>query len=312
MPRDGSTNLPAGAVPAAPMDIGEIANPPFVVLPKPDELFLNRAERFDALAPGHKLEAYIRFLARLSRAQHDVQGSLAAPRMPPPDRLLTAREHGMPPVSFVQVDLDDVADATFRGIADRLADGELTDQARAAVEAVRAAPAQAREAMMRAVMMDEVPTSAVAEHVLAAAALQVHFARIAARLPADTLKPVADGACPVCGSPPVTTMVVGWEGSHGTRFCTCSICQTQWHVVRVKCLSCGAEKGIAYQSIEGGSETVMGETCDSCGSYVKMLHQHKDPALDPVADDVASLALDIVLGKEGLVRASANPFLLGY
>ena len=34
--------------------------------------------------------------------------------------------------------------------------------------------------------------------------------------------------------------------------------------------------------------------------------------LDPVADDVASLGLDLLLRKEGFHRGSANPFLLGY
>jgi len=312
MPRDGSINLPQGAVPAAPMDIGEIANPPFAILPDPARIFQKRAERFAKLAPGHQLQPYLEFLAALPRAQHDVQATLAVPGLPPPERLLTAREHTMPPISFTQVELGAVADATFKGIADRLADTGLTDAAKAAIDKVRSASVADRAAMMRAVLMDDVPETAIAEHVLAAAAVQVHFSRLAARLDVATLSPVADGACPACGSPPVASAVVGREGMHGSRFCTCSICATEWHVVRVKCLACGSEKGISYQSIEGGSQVVLGETCESCHSYVKILHQHKDGGLDPVADDVASLALDLVLGKDGWVRASANPFLLGY
>lgn len=312
MPRDGSINLPSGAVPAAAMDVGEVANPPFAILPDPELIFLTRSERFAALAPGHQLEPYLMFLAALSRAQHDVQASLAPPELPPADRLAMAREHKMPPISFAHVALGDVADATFKGIVDQLAVAELTDAARVAVENVRTASAADRAAMMRAVLMDDVPETAIAEHVLAAAAVQVHLTRLAARLDVDTLSSVADAACPACGSGPVSSMVVGRNGMHGSRFCICSICATNWHVVRIKWLSCGSEQGIAYQSIEGGSLVVMGETCESCHSYVKILHQHKDAALDPVADDVASLALDLVLGKDGWVRASANPFLLGY
>ena len=137
-------------------------------------------------------------------------------------------------------------------------------------------------------------------------------ARLAAQLNADSLKRVADGACPACGGAPVSSMIVGWEGAHGTRFCTCSNCATQWHVVRIKCLVCGNEKGITYQSLDGGSDSIMGETCESCSSYVKMLHQNKNPKLDPVADDVASLALDMTLQREGWQRASVNAFLMGY
>lgn len=312
MPRDGSINLPAGVVPAAAMDIGEVANPPFAILPEPDRIFLKRAERFTALAPGHELEGYLRFLADLSHAQHAVQTGLSPPRLPAPKHLASAREHKMPPISFAQIDLDETADATFLGIANILLEGALTEASQAAVRNVTAAEGEARADMMRAVLMDEVPDTAIAEHVLAAAAVQVQFARLAAQLDIETLGPVAHGACPACGSGPVSSMVVGWEGMYGTRFCSCSICQTNWHTVRVQCLACGSDKGIAYHSIEGGNAAVMGETCDSCHSYVKMLHQHKQADVDPVADDVASLALDMVLAKEGWSRASANPFLLGY
>lgn len=312
MPRDGSSNLPAGAAPPAPMNIGEVANPPFAVLPDPASVFLRRSERLAALAPGHQIEAYMRFLSALTRAQHEVQQDLPQPVLPPSERIQQAREHSMPPVSPGQVELDDIADQTFVGIARLLQLQDLGDAARFAIDRVLAASVEARRQLMQAVLLDEIPEDAIAEHVLAAAAVQVHFARLAAQLDAEALTRVADGACPSCGGAPVSSMVVGWEGAHGTRFCTCSICATQWHAVRIRCLVCGSESGIAYHSIDGGSDLVMGETCESCSSYVKMLHQHKDAALDPVADDVASLGLDLVLQKEGWQRASVNPFLMGY
>ena len=166
--------------------------------------------------------------------------------------------------------------------------------------------------MMLSVVLDEIPRDAIAAHVLAAAAVQVHLTRLARRLDAASLQRITDGACPACGGAPVASMVVGWEGAHGARFCTCSLCSTQWNVVRIKCLVCSGEKAIAYHSIEGRDEPIMGETCGECSSYVKMLHQHKDPGLEPFADDVASLALDMTLGREGWSRASVNPFLIGY
>lgn len=316
MPRDGSpnttTSLPPGVTPAEPMSIGEVANPPFAILPKPAELFLKRAERFAALAPGHELQPYLEFLAKLTRAQHDVQPGLPEPRLPSKDRLATARANTMPPLSPGQVVLDDVADAVFAGILDRLRPTALTDATMSAVKALSADSAETRRIAMQAVLLDEVPSDAVAEHVLAAAAVQVHLSRLAARLEVESLTRVADAACPACGGAPVSSMVVGWNGAYGTRFCTCSLCATHWHVPRIRCVPCGTEKGIAYHSIEGGDETIMGETCDSCRSYVKMLHQFKNTALDPVADDVGSLGLDLTLARESFERASVNPFLLGY
>lgn len=312
MPRAGSPTLPAGVVPAEPMSIGEAANPPFAVLPRPAELFLKRAERFAQIAPGHELQPYLEFLGLLSRVQHDVQNDLPLPTLPSEHRLATARTNGMPPLSYGQVELDEVADLTFSALLDRLRPLDLTDAARAAVRALSAASVETRRLAMQAILLDEVPADAIAEHVLAAAATQVQLARLAARLDVASLARVADAACPACGGPPVTSMVVGWEGAHGTRFCTCSVCATHWHVPRIRCLPCGAEKGITYQSIEGGDDTIMGEACDACRSYVKMLHHFKNTALDPVADDVGSLGLDLTLARDGFQRTSANPFLIGY
>jgi indolepyruvate ferredoxin oxidoreductase len=40
--------------------------------------------------------------------------------------------------------------------------------------------------------------------------------------------------------------------------------------------------------------------------------QHENPELDPVADDVATLGLDLLLRESGFRRGAVNPFLLGY
>lgn len=314
MPRAGSPQLPpGGAVPPAPMNIGEAADPPFAVLPDPADLFARRAARFAELAPGHQLEAYLRFLATVAGAQRDCLDGLPDPVLPPPAELDQAYSHSMPPVSIGRFDADAVFDATLAAFLDRLAAADgMPDASRAAVDAVRAADTAARRAMADAVLVGAIPEDAVAPHVLVAAALQVHFARLAARLDAGRLTPVADAACPSCGAGPVASMIVGWPGAHGTRFCACSVCGTLWHVVRIKCLLCGSDKGVHYHSIEGAPDVVKAETCEECHGYVKILHQHKDARLDPVADDVGSLGLDLLLGEEDWVRGGANPFLTGY
>ena len=45
---------------------------------------------------------------------------------------------------------------------------------------------------------------------------------------------------------------------------------------------------------------------------MKLLQQQKNPSLEPVADDVATLGLDILLRETGYRRGAVNPFLLGY
>jgi FdhE protein len=82
--------------------------------------------------------------------------------------------------------------------------------------------------------------------------------------------------------------------------------------VRARCTVCGSTEKISFQEIAGGTGNVKAEICDSCRSYVKVLYQLKEPALDPVADDVASLGLDLLVRDLGFRRAAVNPYLVGY
>jgi len=45
---------------------------------------------------------------------------------------------------------------------------------------------------------------------------------------------------------------------------------------------------------------------------VKVFYQHKKVQLEPVADDVESLALDQLLRDSAYSRAGINPYLAGY
>jgi FdhE protein len=59
-----------------------------------------------------------------------------------------------------------------------------------------------------------------------------------------------------------------------------------------------------------GSETrgtaVRAEACDECHAYLKILFQEKDPNVDPVADDLATLALDVLVDERGFRRSGPN------
>ena len=64
--------------------------------------------------------------------------------------------------------------------------------------------------------------------------------------------------------------------------------------------------------IEGTESNVQAETCEECHSYAKILYQNKEPGLEPFADDVATLALDLLVREAGYQRSAFNPYLLGY
>ena len=296
----------------APIPIGEVVAPSFARLPEPERMFAARAQRFRTLAKDHDLGPYLSFLAGLCDAQHRVQEDLAPPELPEAGALARAREFAMPPLDRNTIPADPAFERTLAAFLALARDAAKPEAAAAALERVIKAQKTERGEMVEAILGHAVPSDRIAEHVYVAAALQVHLARLASGLDATSLVPVGDGICPACGGAPLASMVVGWPGSHGARYCGCSLCGTLWNYVRVKCVLCSSTKGISYKEIEGGPGIIKIETCGACHGYLKILHQHKDPSLDMVADDVASLALDLLMQGSEFQRGGFNPYLIGY
>jgi len=295
-----------------PSVIGKIMKPPFARLPDPLTIFVERVQRLRVLAAGHNLEPYLRFLADLSEVQYRIQDDLPEPDMPGANVVARASEHKMPPLDQGRFTVDAALDVTLDRLLSLLATLDMPSAARTALNNVTAADAGARHVMLHAVLTDAIPVETMAEHVFVTAALQVHFARLASRLDEDALVAVGDGACPACGSPPTASLIVGWPEAEGVRYCSCSLCSTLWNYLRVKCTVCGSNKDVSYQEIDGGNDNIKAETCGACHGYAKVMHQRNEPGIDPVADDVGSLALDILVRDLGFSRGAVNPYLLGY
>lgn len=294
-----------------PTAIGDVSSPPFARLPDPASLFSARSLRLRQLAETSDLAPYLNFVAGLSAAQHDIQAGLLPAEGPDAAALTRAREFEMPPLHRHGIEgeaINTIFDRLFAA-ADAI---ENPAPASAALARVTAADRQARLLMADTVLSGSLPADAIAEHIFVWAALQVHFARLASRLDAKRLTPIADGVCPSCGGKPVSSMVVGWPGSHGARFCSCSLCCTYWHYVRIKCVLCGSTKGVSYHEIENRGGTVKAETCDECHGWTKIFYQDKEPATDPVADDVASLGLDLLMRESPYRRGGFAPLLAGF
>ena len=295
-----------------PSAIQTIPRPPFVRLPAPLTLFANRAARLRSLAVGHGLQPYLGFLASLVEAQQRIAATAPEPKMPSDDFLAAAKRHAMPPLSRSHHEPGAGSFALIDAMVENLADAEMPNEAHAALRRVGASEEGTRRELIAYVLADTIPSDAVAEHVFVAAAMQVEFAHIAARLNADDLVAVADGACPTCGGPPVASVITDSLRYEGTRYCSCSLCGTLWNYVRAKCTLCAATGKISFREVKDGDGSIKAEVCGDCNGYVKVLYHNKDPLLDPVADDVASIALDVLLKEEGLHRGAVNPFLAGY
>ena len=295
-----------------PSVIGGISKAPFAVLPRLPQLFEDRAKRFEGLAETSRLASYLHFLADLSRLQATLSNSL--PPVPPLDaeQVEGARAAAMPPIDRLMLAGQAACRETLEAFLTSARTVDMPQQAREALEAVIGTDIDTRGWMLENVLSDTIPPEGVAHHLFVAAAVQVHAARLAATLEAGRLVPVGPGVCPACGGRPVGSLVVGVHGAEGARYAVCSCCATRWNEVRVKCLACGSTKGIGYRAVEAEEATIKAEVCDSCQSWTKILYQNRNPSLDIVADDVASLGLDLLMHETGYRRAGFDPFLIGY
>ncbi|MBM3604386.1 MAG: formate dehydrogenase accessory protein FdhE [Alphaproteobacteria bacterium] len=296
-----------------PSAIGGVPKAPLAFLPQPKQVFSLRAKRLDFLAGnGGNLAPYLGLLSALVGLQARLADQLPAAVPLSADRVRLARESRMPPIDRRPLATDPDLHAVLDRVLAEAANLDMPEPARLALSAVTAAPLADRHWLLDNILSDQIPDDSVAPHLFAAVAVQLHLARLAATLDAAQLVPIRTGVCPSCGGRPATSSVIGIGGLDGVRYAACACCQTQWNEVRLTCLCCGSTKGISYRSVETIEATVRAEVCTECDSWVKILYQNKNHSLEPVADDVASLGLDLMMRDTDLRRGGFNPFLIGY
>jgi FdhE protein len=243
----------------------------------------------------------------LARAQHEALATFADVPVPTSDALARCKEHGMPPLSV---------DGHARHPAWR----DALSRVVASLDGAALPPAAA-STLGRLAGADTPVIEAAASHLLAGAyaeldpgqapfigaALQVYWTRMAVKLGALGFgRDCAYGLCPICGSHPVASVVRIGGAAQGLRYLVCSLCASEWHVVRVKCSSCASTKGISYLGVEGAKQAVKAEACDECKTYLKVFYLEQDPTMEPVADDLATLALDLLVDEQGYNRVGPN------
>jgi FdhE protein len=216
-------------------------------------------------------------------------------------------EHGLPPLS---VDGHARAPAWREGLTRIIASldrATLPASAGGTLDALeRAEPAQL-EAAASHLLAGAYAELDAGQAPFVAAALQVYWTRMALALGTDGFsRSVSYGLCPLCGSHPVASVVRIGGAAQGLRYLVCSLCASEWHVVRVKCSACASTKGIGYLGIDGATEAIKAETCDECKTYLKIFYLEKDPAMEAVADDLATLALDMLVDEQGYNRVGPN------
>jgi FdhE protein len=291
--------------------LGGVKAPEPLILPDPGTRFARTAARLETLSDGHAMEEWLRFMAQLAMAQHVAVSALGSIAGPSDAELELAVEMRMPPLAADGHRRDPAWRNGLTMLLDEFDDKSVPAQTRAILASLRDHEGDAFEALADGFLQRDVAPGDAAAALFVAAALQVYFTRLAAKLPSAALRLLPErGLCPCCGSTPVSGLVTASGSTPGVRYLCCSLCSTAWNHVRAVCITCGETRSLSLKGIEGDAGVVKAETCGECHTYAKMLYQARDMAADPFADDLASLALDLLVAEAGWARHAPNPLLL--
>jgi FdhE protein len=292
---------------------GGSQEPPAFRLADAGSVFADRAARFESLASANKGETgFLRLMAQLAHAQQNNVKKQIVTESPRAEYLARCHTHGLPPLGTDQP-LGSAWRESLKGITQTLRSEAPPAVQNVLLQLERMDPATLDKQAGCLLALDYPALDAVTVPFIGAA-LQVHWVARAAALGEGAFRKLdVPTLCPVCGSPPVASVLRAGGPVPGTRYLHCVLCATDWRMARGFCSQCEAQEKLAYYHIDdkdGGGEAVRGEACEECKGYIKSFNQEKDPLADPVADDLATLALDILMDESGYQRASPNYFFV--
>ena len=260
---------------------------------------------------------FLRLMACVSRVQHDCLQTHPPVPEPTAEQCQQSRTFAMPILSAVSWPRDPVWRTHLRRISEA-----VIPQANAVLQThlkqMEKKPLAELERWADLILAANYTQAGEALVFLpfVAAALQVLWTHMAL---APHLQPLPrqenPSLCPCCGSLPVAGLIRAGESGGGLRYLHCSLCNTAWNRVRIHCLSCGSNEHLTYQAMaqengEGVFDWVKAECCPQCHGYTKLIYQEQAPQADPVADDVATLLLDMLVSDSGWSRLGLNPLYI--
>lgn len=281
---------------------------PLLVLPIASEVLKGRAARFEELSKKGVLKDWLEFCAQVAKAQLEAVDQI---KLTPLDEniVIESLKHGMPPASIGGWKAgSDWVDA-FKAFTESLAKQDLPLPAKKVLELFKSADVTTLQQQAQDYLQADESKVKAEWAPFIGAILQVIWMRKVAQLaPYAPSYKGQSTLCPVCGSHPVASVVrVGAHGGH--RYLACSLCASEWYAARARCTNCETPKEVSMLG-ETKESLVQGECCDDCHGYLKIMYQSRDPMMDVVADDLASIQVDLGLSAEGYQRTGRNMLLM--
>ena len=123
---------------------------------------------------------------------------------------------------------------------------------------------------------------------------------ISSSLPPERFDGWKEGYCPVCGS---RAGMAELSGEEGKRLLSCSACFFRWPFPRIQCPFCGNTDPETLSYFTAGDGPTRVAVCRKCSRYLKTRDVRLGNADVPLeAEDLATLHLDLLAGKEGFER----------
>lgn len=274
-----------------------------LLLPESGNHYPRRAERLRQLADGHPMADYLRYAALIAEAQRQV---LDQHPLPAEANARLDAATGEAPLHHATLPRDGYWREVLAQLIERLY-AASTREARLVLDELKGADADQLERWADALLAGDFAAVGSGRALFLWSALSLYWTQLAASL---TLRATAQLGeqrqyCPVCASAPSASVILG----NGLRYLHCGLCESRWHLVRVKCSNCEETGKLHYYSLEREDAAIKAESCGDCNGYLKVFHQSRERDLDVFADDLASLALDAEMEREGFGRSGPNPFL---
>jgi FdhE protein len=112
--------------------------------------------------------------------------------------------------------------------------------------------------------------------------------------------------CPDCAGPPVVSLLR--DAAHGSRRThVCGGCLAESPAQRLGCHACGEtdlQKMSVYRT--DATDPARIDACESCRTYLKTIDLTRDATACPIADDLASVTLDLWAREQGYHRPRPN------